>query len=143
MSLTLNRKPKRPRPPKAPKCKQARCTASRGKRKLYCDKHHSAAWRLRFPWQAAFADLRSHAKARAIPFTLDYDTFIRLFFRFDFQYGKRNTSDAPTIDRINPRYGYTNKNVQVLTRSENTRKQMRARARESRKQKQPEIETPF
>jgi hypothetical protein len=74
---------------------------------------------------AAWRALKDHAKSRGIRFTLSLRAF--RFFAIATSYLNRtgNSRDCLTVDRIDNKKGYTPKNIQALTRAENSMKRAR------------------
>lgn len=101
-------------------CKHPRCRNSRRRDGRDCHRCAKRAWRERRPYQAAFATLRDHARAREIEFTLTFAYFYRFAKRSHYVERKGSTRDCLTVDRIKNHLGYIPGNIQPLTRSENS-----------------------
>lgn len=85
-----------------------------------CNTCKSRRWRLRNPLRELWHNIKRSAKKRNKEFNLDFDKF-KLFVKntgYDKKSGRGKNSS--TIDRINNNLGYTDNNIQVLTRSKNT-----------------------
>lgn len=75
--------------------------------------------------RSAFRALKDHAAARLIPFSLSFPQFARFARKSDYLNRKGNEAKCLTVDRIDNLKGYTQRNIQVLTRAENSMKQAR------------------
>jgi len=94
-----------------------------------CAKHDIARWRKRHPKTSAYYRLRNHAKARNILFTITYEYFKRICEEGVYDWSNRPGDQGrwPSIDRIDCKRGYVPGNIRVLTISENSMKNHRAR----------------
>jgi hypothetical protein len=76
------------------------------------------------PVSNAYRNLKSHAKQRKIPFHLTRIQFEEFCLMTGYVLENRGkTKTSFSIDRIQSHIGYTPENIQVLTLSENTRKE--------------------
>lgn len=80
-------------------------------------------YRANNPIKAAFQNLRANAKRRGKIFSLSFEDFKEFAIQTEYITKKGRTKEGYTIDRINPAEGYTKENIQVLTNSENVKKQ--------------------
>lgn len=67
-----------------------------------------------------FRNLKSHAKARGIEFGLTFEQFKSFAIETDYIRRRGQKSTSFVIDRIDPGKGYVIDNIQVLTNSANT-----------------------
>ncbi|MEY2500605.1 MAG: hypothetical protein QOI07_939 [Verrucomicrobiota bacterium] len=74
---------------------------------------------------AAWRSLKDHAKARGIPFRLSLYTFRKFALQTDYLNRTGPNGHCLTVDRKDNTKGYTPRNIQPLTRIENTMKQAR------------------
>lgn len=110
------------------RCAVARCCNDSKARQLLCHKHFQQRWRSRAKKENTYALLKSHAKARGIPFDLSREYFSGLadaLAMFDHQAETRG--EIPSLDRIDPTLGYVRGNVRVISHSENVVKGNRER----------------
>lgn len=84
--------------------------------------NRTARWRLANPHRAAYINLKAHAKARSILFTLTFAGFLAIPRIDEYVLYKGAKKKDLTIDRIDPRLGYANGNCQVMTREANSKK---------------------
>ena len=114
------------------RCCVARCRKPgkviKGSPHFLCHRHLQQRWRLNSPKQSAYANLRDHAKARGLEFSLDekyFAGFMDCAAAWDL--GAEKRGDKVTIDRRDETIGYREGNLQVLTLSENVAKINRIR----------------
>lgn len=91
-----------------------------------CHRHQQYRWRMKDTKRSAYTALRDHAKARKIPFTIDYSYFKGMVDMIA-AWGARpeNRGQQLSIDRISAERGYEEANLQIVTHSENARKSHR------------------
>lgn len=81
------------------------------------------AYRQAHPIRAAYLNLKHNARRRGKEFSLTLEEFETFARKIILHYGKKRDCNTWSIDRIDPRRGYSLDNIQTLTLSENTRKQ--------------------
>lgn len=79
-------------------------------------------WRKKNPMRAAYQNLKSNAKRRNVYFDLTLEQFQTHLWDKDYMLKKGRGSDSLTIDRIRVTGGYTVDNIQLMTKSENSKK---------------------
>jgi len=72
------------------------------------------------PMKVLYWNLKKSAKRRGKHFDIPFEDFAQLarFAGYDVLHGR--TADGMSVDRINPRLGYTLDNIQFITVSENS-----------------------
>jgi hypothetical protein len=101
--------------------------AKRGK---MCSAHKKAAWRKANPEHAAFLNLKQSAKRRNIAFELTLEQFREFCAATSFMKVKAKAKNFFSVDRIDSDKGYSICNIQVLTVSENSKKEHERRKAE-------------
>lgn len=89
---------------------------------LMCSTCRSRKTRAADPVKYAFYNLRNHAKARGILFTITLDQFREWCHKVKYIGFSGRKAESYTIDRIHEDLGYHADNIQVLTRSDNVKK---------------------
>ncbi len=107
------------------RCKTPRCKKRPAKARLVCPCCRMREWRKKHPLKAAYAKLRDHARGRGIEFNLPRATFEKLATITGYITQSGLFGQCLTIDRKDNTKGYVIGNVQVMTRSKNTEKQMK------------------
>lgn len=74
---------------------------------------------------SAWRQLKDHAKARGISFRLTFRQWLPIARQSDYVNRTGSNGHCLTVDRIDNTKGYFLRNVQFLTRAENTMKQAR------------------
>jgi hypothetical protein len=92
-----------------------------------CSKCRSREYRAKHPVNAAYLRLRYHAKERGISFSLTLEYFTDFCQRTNYLALRGIGKNDLTIDRIDATKGYEDGNIQVLTNSENKKKDIRDR----------------
>lgn len=87
-----------------------------------CTTCSTRKWRAKNLERSAYLNLRANSKRRNIKFELTYEQFLEFGYKHKYFAGKGKTKDSYSIDRINNELGYVIDNIQVLTISENSRK---------------------
>lgn len=90
--------------------------------RLLCYRHKQGLWRLRNPMRSAYHNLKHHALARKIKFTLTFDQFKEVCDATGYLELKGNKAEDLHIDRVEANKGYSIDNIQVITCSENSKK---------------------
>lgn len=88
-----------------------------------CGSHHKELWRIRNPVHAAFDNLRKHARARKVLFTLTLQHFTEIIAPTAYIDEKGQQRHCLHIDRIKTHLGYVDGNIQILTCTENVLKE--------------------
>ena len=87
-----------------------------------CYKCRSAQIRTKNPIMAIYYDLRSSAKKRDYEFSVTVEYFVPLIKNSGLLNNRGRSAEAFTIDRIRNEEGYTNTNIQILPKSQNSAK---------------------
>lgn len=90
-----------------------------------CHKHNMRRWRKRNRMKAAYYALKYHARDRGIQFKISFGQFRRFAIRSDYLNRTGLGGHCLTVDRKNNLKGYTPRNIQPLTREQNSIKYMR------------------
>lgn len=104
------------------KCATKYCRGVRQKRSRFCcscEYQHKVE---KNPVRVSYQNLKSHATARGIEFSLTLDEFTQWYREEDFIKGKGSTAKSYTVDRIRSEFGYHIWNIQKLTRRDNSSK---------------------
>lgn len=104
-------------------CLVAYCKNKPAKRDTLCCKHCKQRYKILHPLEYWYDVLRSNAKRRKIGFYLTVKEFGDFCIKTNYLKKKGKNPDSYTIDRIRSEEGYHKDNIQVLTLSNNTRKQ--------------------
>lgn len=104
------------------RCKVKYCRRTCRKHHRICSTHDKRFWREKYPMKAAFQTLRQNARRRGIDFGLTFEDFQMFCRATKYIAGKGRKKDSFTIDRINNDKGYVLSNIQMLTKSDNSRK---------------------
>ena len=83
---------------------------------------HKRAYRTAHPIQDAWHHLHNHAKERRIEVGLKFPIFENFCLQTGYYERRGNEAESLTIDRFDAALGYEATNIQILTRSENSRK---------------------
>lgn len=100
-----------------------RCKVRRSRKRNKCAKHHGRWFKEAHPLEYSFAHLRQRAKERGIEFRLAIEQYKEFAAKTDYASLKGKSGLSLSIDRIDPRKGYTAENIQAITLRENSRKQ--------------------
>lgn len=65
-------------------------------------------------------NLRGHAKARGITFTITYEQWVEFCLKTGYHETVGTDPNSATVDRIDSRFGYHEWNIRVLTHGENS-----------------------
>lgn len=98
------------------------CKNKRRKGKSKCNTCVKKEWREKYPMKAVFQTLRHNATRRGKVFTITFEYFKQFCYETDYIAGKGRRKKSYTIDRIDNSKGYVPGNIQMLTKSENSRK---------------------
>jgi hypothetical protein len=105
-------------------CAVKRCRQKREKQRTLCRRCRQRVDVINNPVSNAYRNLKSHAKQRGIPFDLTRLQFEEFCLMTGYAFENRGkTKTSFSIDRIRSWEGYHPDNIQVLTLSENTRKE--------------------
>lgn len=105
------------------KCSTKYCRNTTKENRSICDTCRKREWRVNNPIRDAYSNLKSHAKQRGKEFDLTFEEFKEFAVRVDLIKNKGITKDSYHVDRVDDNKGYTKDNIQVLTNSENVRKE--------------------
>lgn len=111
-------------------CIEKRCTNKRQKGRKYCSTCRKKKWRAKYPMKAAFQTLRQNRRRRdkeqgkVTPFTLTFEQFKKFCIKTKYMAGKGRSKESYTIDCIIPELGYTYENIQKLSESDNSKKEI-------------------
>lgn len=104
-------------------CCAYKCRNKKPMKDKFCPKHRKRFDRINRPLEYTFNLLKSNAKRRKKPFDLTIDEFKKFCAETNYLERKGKLKSSLTIDRIRSDRGYSYNNIQVLTLSENSRKQ--------------------
>jgi hypothetical protein len=104
-------------------CKTPYCRNKPGKGRRTCNTCTQRAYREKYPILAAYNNLKHNAKRRGKTFDLTLEQFTKFAVETEYLNKRGRNKTGYTIDRINPNLGYTIENIQVLTNSDNVKKQ--------------------
>lgn len=83
----------------------------------------SRQYRQAHPIRAAYLNLKHNARRRGKEFLLTLEQFEKYCRPVTLHYGAKRNKDTYSIDRRDPRRGYSLDNIQILTLEQNTKKQ--------------------
>lgn len=87
----------------------------------FCHRCWQKRWRKRDRKKAAFATLRDHARGRGIEFTLSFERFVEITDEAGYWDQQPETeAERLTVDRILMAGGYTDTNVRVIPKGDNS-----------------------
>lgn len=130
-SFTLSASPRRGRTDRKDICPT--CRRRRRAKRARCRECYTCISRRRAkadPVSYCYYNLRKSAKRRGIVFTLTKEYFRRWAIRYDYLTLRGRGREGYVVDRKNDHKGYEPGNIQVLTGSENTRKENARRVAE-------------
>lgn len=104
------------------KPKMCECGKSAAKGRTICETCKSRAWREKNPIMFIWHNLKKSAKKRGYEFQLTKEYFIQFVLGSGLLENRGRSAAAFTIDRIKNHLGYTEGNIQILTKSQNTMK---------------------
>lgn len=107
-----------PTPCSRPLCRQA-CPKGR----KTCDRCRGREWAEKNPLKYAFRNLRGNAKRRKIPFFLTLAEFEKFAVETEYCARRGRTAVSYTIDRQREHEGYHIGNIQILSNSDNVKKE--------------------
>lgn len=87
-----------------------------------CSTCSTRLWRSKNVERSSYLNLRANSKRRGIKFELTYEQFLEFGYKHKYFIGKGKTKESYSIDRIDNELGYIIDNIQILTISENSRK---------------------
>lgn len=99
-------------------CDQKTCKPGRKQ----CHRCRSSNYRLKFPVRKVFYDLRSSAKKRKIEFQITLPDFEKWIKTTGYMENRGRGADNLNIDRREEGGVYSIKNIQCITKSENSKK---------------------
>lgn len=103
-------------------CSVKFCINKHRKGRTICHTHDKQQWRERYPMKAAFQTLRHNATRRGKTFDLTFEQFENFCYETNYMAGKGRSKKSYSIDRIDNTRGYAANNIQVLTKSNNSKK---------------------
>jgi len=104
------------------KCATSRCIRPARKGSSICTTCDKRIWREKYPMKAAFQTLRHNSIRRGKIFELTFEQFKKFCYETDYMAGKGRKKKSFTIDRIDNSKGYVVDNIQMLSKSENSKK---------------------
>lgn len=104
-------------------CPAYRCKNSKADKKRFCHRHHAANQKITNLASYTYNLLRSNAKRRNKIFTITLQDFKEFCEETNYLALKGRTKTKASIDRIDASKGYEKGNLQILTVSQNCRKQ--------------------
>lgn len=104
-------------------CKSEKCKGQAPKRGNYCYKCLYEKQKAKDPVKWAYGILRRNARRRGKSFEITLQEFAQFCYETEILHGRGRTSTSYHIDRIDDELGYTKDNLQVLTNSQNIRKE--------------------
>lgn len=102
------------------------CGRKRKSDRCMCHMHYQRRWRALNPETNDFNNLKTHAKARKIEFTITIDYWLGLTDAYCF-YKKNDDNLVLSIDRVDPTKGYEPGNLRVVSLAVNGHKGQRER----------------
>lgn len=103
-------------------CTAYRCKNKHTKKDRFCAKHRHRYNKKKHPVKYAYQSLKGNARRRGKPFELTLKEFRQFCTQTDYINKKGRLAGAASIDRIDPRKGYSSDNIQILSLSENAKK---------------------
>lgn len=107
----------------AGRCLTPFCRRKAREGRHYCCTCQDRKWRERNPLRYLLKNLRGHAKARGITFTITYEQWVEFCLRTGYHQSVGTEAGSATVDRIDPRFGYHADNIRVLSHAENSARQ--------------------
>ncbi len=102
-------------------CKQ--CTEREAaENRTICNTCRSRNNRAKYPLRKIFLDKKADAKKRGLTFELSFDYFRQLATQHDLLNNRGRGKDSLTVDRSKNEGGYTEDNISIMTKSENSKK---------------------
>ena len=103
-------------------CKAYRCKSEHTPKDRFCCRHRHMFNKFKNPIKYTYHLLKSNARKRKIVFDLTIDYFTKFCIDNDYIKKKGRLASDATIDRIEASKGYVPGNIQVLSKSENSKK---------------------
>ncbi len=104
-------------------CCAYRCKNKAAPRDKFCYKHRKRYQKLHNPLTYVFGFLKNNAKRRNKSFELTKEEFKQFCEETNYLELRGTSGKSASIDRIDPNKGYSIDNIQVLSLSENAKKQ--------------------
>jgi len=104
-------------------CKTLYCRNKVEKKNQHCNTCKGKIWREKNPLKYTYNNLKNNSKRRNKEFDLTLEQFKVFCVKTDYIKGKGRTRNSYSIDRIDSEKRYNIDNIQILTVSENSRKQ--------------------
>ena len=105
------------------KCQTHYCKNNSVKGRNYCHKCRMRKYKEKHPLAYLFNTLKGNAKRRKKEFSLTLEQFKKFCEDFGYMEGKGKNAFSMSIDRIRSEEGYNINNIQILSLSDNTKKQ--------------------
>jgi hypothetical protein len=104
-------------------CLTPLCRRHAREQRRFCCTCRDRRWRAANPLRYLWKNLRGHAKARGITFTLTFEEWVTFCISTGYHLKVGPKAEAATVDRIDPRFGYHADNIRMLTHAENSARQ--------------------
>ena len=91
----------------------------------------SLKWRKNNPIKYAYQTLKDNAKRRGKEFDLTLEYFTEFCYKYQYIQNKGITKNSYTIDRISEEKGYVKNNIQIKTNSNNIKKYLEWKYRDT------------
>jgi hypothetical protein len=108
---------------RAGRCLTPFCRRKARQQRHFCCTCQDRKWRERNPLRYLLKNLRGHATARGITFTITYEQWVEFCLRTGYADKVGREPNSATVDRIDPRFGYHCDNIRVLTHAMNSERQ--------------------
>jgi hypothetical protein len=105
------------------RCATPYCLNSPARHRTRCHKCIKKQYREKNKLTATYQIMKDNAKRRNIEFSITLPEFKKFCTDTGYLEIKGTEAESGTVDRRDPRHGYTLNNIQVLTLSENVKKQ--------------------
>lgn len=106
-------------------CQTIGCNKETKGNTKFCTNCRQRKWRTNNPFKYHWKNLKNRASQRMIPFSLTLDEFKQIWEKHPEKWKERINDPAKsrwTLDRIDREKGYHFDNLQVMTRSDNSKK---------------------
>jgi hypothetical protein len=104
-------------------CPTPRCRNKKAPSSNYCHACKKRQYRARNRMRDSWQHLKDNSKRRGIFFDLTFEEFAHFCYETDYLYGVGKKKTSFSVDRIIEEIGYTAGNLQVLTLSNNSKKE--------------------
>lgn len=103
-------------------CVAYRCPKNKTEKDRFCAKHSKKYQKYKNPYKYTFHQKKYRAKERGISWDLTLEEFIEFCEETNYMELKGKTGESASIDRKDPKIGYTRENVQILSLANNSKK---------------------